>query len=312
LLIAPRITLSGQHQLCSDFVTAKISFSRRFGSALHRRDFCNRAPVVFPRFTFQSIDVELERGGFDMRFFTRILLLSVSLTATFVYAQNLPTFQHIIVVIQENRTPDNLFGSNPTFVPGVDIQQPSSGQWCLGACFDPGHRHPDWENEYNKVGTCPGSSNAGACTSKSTYCNAELVGPGEDELHVPQCPQQSYVSGTYDGAVVSPYFDIATKYGFAYYFFQTNQGPSMPAHQFLFTGTSAPTGDPTQGGYNFFQAENPTSNMDNTACTAPPGQTVQLIDPSGNEKQGSQYNVYPCFLHNTLSTLLEASVGAAT
>ena len=36
------------------------------------------------------------------------------------------------------------------------------------------------------------------------------------------------------------YFDIATSYGFANYFFQTSQGPSLPAHQFLLSGTSAP------------------------------------------------------------------------
>ena len=30
-------------------------------------------------------------------------------------------FDHIVLVVQENRTPDNLFGSNPNFEPGVDI-----------------------------------------------------------------------------------------------------------------------------------------------------------------------------------------------
>jgi phospholipase C len=52
---------------------------------------------------------------------TRILLLLVSLAATLAAAQA-PTFQHIIVVVQENRTPDNLFGGNPTFENHVDIQ----------------------------------------------------------------------------------------------------------------------------------------------------------------------------------------------
>ncbi|HXM20670.1 MAG TPA: hypothetical protein VN948_05340 [Terriglobales bacterium] len=63
-----------------------------------------------------------------MRFITGTLLLLVSV-ATLGYAQTLPTFQHIIVIVQENRTPDNLFGSNITFEPGVDLQQPASGQW---------------------------------------------------------------------------------------------------------------------------------------------------------------------------------------
>jgi phospholipase C len=38
---------------------------------------------------------------------TRSLLLLASLSATFACAQT--TFQHIIVIVQENRTPDNLF-----------------------------------------------------------------------------------------------------------------------------------------------------------------------------------------------------------
>jgi phosphoesterase family protein len=112
---------------------------------------------------------------------------------------------------------------------------------------------------------------------------------------VPTCPQQTYVSGTCDNSVVFPYFDIATKYGFANYFFQTNQGPSMPAHLFLFSGTSAPTGTPPQeGALNFFQAENPPGGVNNdnnnTACTAPPTQRVQLIDQNGVEDHNnSQY-----------------------
>jgi phospholipase C len=45
-----------------------------------------------------------------MTFAARTLLI-VSLAATFTYTQNnnLPHVQHVIVVIQENRTPDNLF-----------------------------------------------------------------------------------------------------------------------------------------------------------------------------------------------------------
>jgi hypothetical protein len=128
---------------------------------------------------------------------------------------------------------------------------------------------------------------------------------------VPSCPQRSYVSGTYDTSIVAPYFDIATKYGFANYFFQTNQGPSMPAHEFLFTGTSAPTGiGPTQEGQlNFFQAENPLKQSDtlDTGCTSPASETVPLIDQFGVEKSGSQYNLYPCFYHNSLPTLLDAA-----
>jgi phospholipase C len=89
-----------------------------------------------------------------MRFSTWILLL-VSLAATFAYAQTLPHFQHIIVVVQENRTPDNLFGSNTTFEPGVDLATaPGAVQWCLGACFDPNHTNAGWQNGYDKANWC--------------------------------------------------------------------------------------------------------------------------------------------------------------
>jgi len=174
-----------------------------------------------------------------VRFITKVLLLA-SLAATFTQAQTPPTFQHIIGIIQENRTPDNLFGSNPTFVPGVDLATaPGAVQWCLGACFDPNHTNASWQtlydggkmdgglphNVFERLRFSPGSP--------ATTCNGEIVNDG---LALPACPQESYVSGTYDGSKVAPYFDIATKYGFANYFFQTNQGPSMPAHQFSFHG----------------------------------------------------------------------------
>ena len=72
-------------------------------------------------------------------------LLFTLFGATLAHAQPVPgQFQHVILVIQENRTPDNLFGGVPgpsgvpPFEAGVDLKQaPDATQWCLGACFDP-------------------------------------------------------------------------------------------------------------------------------------------------------------------------------
>jgi phospholipase C len=52
-------------------------------------------------------------------------------------------------------------------------------------------------------------------------------------------PEYTYVQSS----DVVPYFQIPQQYGYANYMFQTNQGPSFPAHQFLFSGTSAPVLD---------------------------------------------------------------------
>jgi phospholipase C len=240
-----------------------------------------------------------------MRFIIRILLIA-SLAATFTYALTLPHFQHIIVIVQENRTPDNLFGSNPTFLSGVDIQTPPGGQWCLGACFDPSHTNAAWQNDLQPNWCNPRYVSTAGCGSPPgnppvTFCNGQPVGPGPGQLHMPTCPQKTYVSGTWDNSVVSPYFDIATKYGFANYFFQTNQGPSMPAHQFLFSGTSAPSGVLNQGRWNYFEAENPTPGNKGAGCTAEATVSTELINPSGIEN----VSVYPCFTHNSLPTLLD-------
>src|ERR1700674_5385379 len=83
--------------------------------------------------------------------------------------------------------------------------------------------------------------------------------------------------------------------------FETNQGPSFPAHQFLFGATSAPSAGDDQAGT--FAARNyPTSPT--VGCIAPHGTFVLLIDKYGNENQ----TAYPCFEHQTISDLLGSSL----
>ena len=70
-----------------------------------------------------------------LTFGTILVLFAV---ASLTYAQNPPHFAHIIIVIQENRTPDNLFGgggshtprcgSGDAFEPDVDIDNGGSSK----------------------------------------------------------------------------------------------------------------------------------------------------------------------------------------
>ena len=82
----------------------------------------------------------------------RNLLFLIALAATFAYAQtnNIPQVQHVIVVIQENRTPDNLFQQDQTLINnGAHIaSQGSCGHGSfnllptnLGTCWDTDHSH---------------------------------------------------------------------------------------------------------------------------------------------------------------------------
>jgi phospholipase C len=79
--------------------------------------------------------------------------------------------------------------------------------------------------------------------------------------------------------------------------FQTNQGPSFPAHQFLFGATSAPSANDDHSGV--FAAEN---TRQPTGCIALSTTTVPLINPQGVEFT----RIYPCFERPTLTDLLDA------
>jgi phospholipase C len=221
-----------------------------------------------------------------MRYVAALTLLLLAETA-----HAAPQFNHIIVVVQENRTPDNLFGSNPGFEPGVDIA--TSGVNSMGAtvpltavplasCYDLSHAHGAFVLAYNN-----GKMNGG------DEVNVNFIQTCDTGAH----PQYRYVGNT-DGTV-QPYFDIAKQYGFDNRMFQTNQGPSFPAHQFLFGGTSAPTEMST-----LFAAENMVDGAA-AGCTAPAGQRVAVVDALGNEFDYPP--VYPCFNRPTMADLLDGA-----
>ena len=197
-------------------------------------------------------------------------------------------FDHIVIVVQENRTLDNLFGSNPSFEPGVDIavsginshhQHVPLTSVTLSSCYGPDHSHVGFRKAYDN-GAMDGFDN-----EKINRAKRCKVGPN---------PQYRYVDNS--SGTVQPYFDLATQYGFANRMFQSNQGPSFPAHQFLISGTSAPTAYST-----LFAAENTDVSI-RTGCEAPPGTTVQMVNPNGVYSR-----MYPCFQHATLIDLLKGA-----
>lgn len=210
----------------------------------------------------------------------------VSVTA----AKSSQLIQHIIIIFQENRTPDNLFHG----LPGADIANSgtnSSGQTIpltaasLVTNYDVGHTHADFMAMYDG-GKMDGADKEGAtCASHAPGCP-------------PPNPQFQYVNPS----EVQPYFQLAEQYTFADRMFQTNQGPSFPAHQFIISGTSADTATS-----NLFAAEDPSvppnaaATGENSGCNSPKGTLVSMIDPSGAESSRK----YPCFEHPTLTDLLD-------
>jgi phospholipase C len=223
---------------------------------------------------------------------TLLLVLSLVALATTVVQAAQRKFKHVIIIVQENRTVDNLFGSNPTFEPGVDIATTglnSLGQQVpltavqLGGCYDLNHAHAAFTQMYDN-GKMDGADKISVASSKG--------------CQVPANPQFKFVDNS--TGTVDPYFTLAQQYGFANRMFQTNQGPSFPAHQFLLSGTSAPSTFST-----LFAAENPSQTA-NAGCLAPTNETVPLINSAGRETS----RVYPCFEHPTMTDLLDNATPA--
>ena len=201
--------------------------------------------------------------------------------------------KHVVIIFQENRAPDNLFQDPVLIQEGADIQNyglNTQGQKVplqpvpLADYWDLGHSHVSFVAMYDD-GKMDGANKI------KQFCD-----PGHKCKKAPPNFQYAYVQAQ----DVEPYFHMAEKYTFADRMFQTNEGPSYPAHQFVLAGTSAPTATS-----NLFASEGPIGGPKpglHTGCTGPPGQRVELIKPTGVEDQ----KMFPCFDHPTLGDLLDA------
>ena len=236
------------------------------------------------------------------------LLFYLLVVPTFLLAQTgISRFQHVIVVVQENRTPDNLFQGLclPPYGHATACGK-AAGQFDiqgygfdkignrvplapvpLGNGYDPGHSHWSFEVMCN-----PNSVTHYPCTQNTrlttlgcpTKCSFQYVDPKATPT-------------------IYPYLYMAQKFGWANRMFQTNQGPSAPAHQFLFAGTSAPTA--ADDANAVFVAENP---INGSGCLAPLDETYPLIDPARAPRTYDLLNSplgTVCFSHPTMASLLD-------
>ena len=205
--------------------------------------------------------------------------------------------QHVVIIFQENRTPDNLFQDPVLISRGADIV--SSGVNSRGEAI------PLSEIDLGTVGAIPDNYDLSHAHSAfvSMYDNGKMDGadliPITCAKGVTGCPPANPQFKYVNPADVQPYFQMAEKYVFADRMFQTNQGPSFPAHQFIISGTSAPA-----VGSDLFAAENPNNGKvpANAGCIAPSRVFVNAINPAGVESP-----IYPCFEHPTLTDLLDAA-----
>jgi phospholipase C len=174
--------------------------------------------------------------------------------------------KHVVIMIQENRGVDNLFNG----FPGADTAQSGkthTGQIVqltarsLTAPSDVCHDHHCWTEAYD----------GGNMDGFDIYSPS----PGFSYGYVPQ-------------SETVPIWTLAERYVFADRMFQSNSGPSYPAHQYLIAA---------QSGLAF---GNPVSQLspDIWGCDADPSTVVPLMTTPISK-------VFPCFTYPTLADTLD-------
>jgi phospholipase C len=187
--------------------------------------------------------------------------------------------QHVIIVLQENRTFDNLFHGYP----GADYA--TSGQTSTGSTvalqpvrlmtpWDPAHNYPNWVTEYNN----------GAMNGFDR--NTIDYGSGEP-------PNFSYAYAIQSD--VQPYWDLAKQGVLGDAMFADHRSQSFAGHLFPIAGASGPidAADP-----DYYAAGNPVYSA---SCASPGRGTAINIQTGAQDKQYES-----CFDFKTIADLLDA------
>lgn len=184
--------------------------------------------------------------------------------------------KHVVIMIQENRSFDNLFATFPG-ADGTTTGKIHTGQSVplheanLFSEVDGQNRHSAFVRDYDR-GNMDGFD--------------EVPVPGQNSTFVYQ-----YVNP----AQIEPYWRLAKAYGLADHMFQTQGSGSFAGHQDLIRGNTAissteslidsPSGEPW-------------------GCDAPAGTTTPIIMSNGDV---STNGPFPCLSYDTLRDLLDAA-----
>ncbi|HEY1655699.1 MAG TPA: alkaline phosphatase family protein, partial [Candidatus Tumulicola sp.] len=192
--------------------------------------------------------------------------------------------KHIVIIVQENRTPDYLFQG----IPHADIATTaldSEGkivalhQVSLAAGYDLSHRNAAFITDYDG--------------GKMDGFDRNLP-PSDDMRPYGYAPRKE----------VSPYHQMARQYVLADRMFQTNQSGSFPSHQYLVSGASSAepvsSDDVDSNGLN---KKNLKQNAP-VGCDAPARSIVDTIDPATGYPGPTPF---PCFDRPALSDVLDAA-----
>jgi phospholipase C len=180
--------------------------------------------------------------------------------------------QHIVVIMMENRSVDNLFNG----FPGADTAQSGMDHGTviplvpvpLAAQEDVDHTHLGWMQDWDQ-GAMDGFNHK-----------------------MPMQHPPNYAYSYVQKSDTVPYWNLASTYTFGDRTFESNSGPSFVAHQYMIAGQSGEAD------------ENPLTGAIASkiwGCDSAPGTTVQLIGPNGTDLPGPP----PCFDYQTIADIMD-------
>ena len=191
--------------------------------------------------------------------------------------------QHIVIIVQENRTPDYLFQG----VLGADIAKTAIDAhghvvpmkpMSLAAPYDLDHGHGAWVRDYD----------GGKMDGFGKNLNRTQKQGGGPFRYAPR-------------SEVEPYHEMAIQYVFADRMFQTDQAGSFPSHQYLVSGTaSALPVTPFNDSSDPYDSQ--TGEKADAGCDARKNTVVDTINPNNGAPGPTPF---PCFERPVLSDLLD-------
>jgi phospholipase C len=189
-------------------------------------------------------------------------------------------FTHIVIIVQENRTFDNLFATYPG-ADGTTVGKTHDGtmrlrEAKLESSISPGNGYAHWIRDYNH--------------GRMNGFDLDPIGrtPG------------TYVYQYVNPAQIGPYWDLAKHYVLSDHTFQTEGSGSFTAHQDLIAGGTTLEKSKKETDVDY------PSHMP-WGCDAPAGTKTSLLVPDGSDfKVELTGGPFPCFKYATLRDLLDA------
>ncbi len=190
-------------------------------------------------------------------------------TTSVAQAATSRTINHVVIIVQENRSFDNIFHG----FPGADTASSGLSHDGTRLTLRPQPFAVTWDIDHT-MASFVAAYNGG----KMDGFDLEVGGAN------PHDSEYSYIPK----AEVQPYWDLASRYVLADRMFPSQIDESYTAHQFLIAGQAGGTVD--------------APNAAPWGCDAPAGTLIHLMTPTRTWGAG----VFPCFTYKTLADELDA------